>query len=326
MPDRPLVSIVTPTLNQGRFIEHALRSVRSQTYANVEHVVVDGGSVDGTLDILRAAGDAGEIRWQSEPDDGMYDAVNKGVALTTGEIVAYLNSDDALFPWAIESVVSAFERRPAIDLVFGDGVKVDEESGEQRVRLFPPFERTRLAHHESLMQPAVFARRRLLDRIGGFDARMRFVADLDAWLRASEGGATIAHIDEMLAVERIHAERLSSAQAAVMDEENRAMRATHTGTVDDAAGRARAKRRHRAWLRWNWSRFLVAAMVRRKRGPWAHFVREGGVTVSPKKVVSGQLPGRSGRLQKAARSRLAADILDVHPSPDVGKVPRPEGA
>lgn len=313
MPDRPLVSIVTPTLDQGQFIEHTLRSVRAQTYPNVEHVVVDGGSTDATLPLLRAAGDAGQIRWISEPDGGLYDAVNKGVGLTTGEIVAYLNSDDALLPWAVETAVAAFDTHPELDLVFGDGVKVDDDTGEQRLRLFPPFDRVRLAHYESLMQPAVFVRRRLLDRIGGFDAGMRYVADLDAWLRASAAGARIAHVDEVLAVERIHAARLSSARASVMAEENRAMRARHTGTPDPAPGRARAVRAHRAWLRWKWLRFLVAATFRPKRGPWSRFLREGGVTVNSRRIVSGQLPGRSSRLQKAVRSRMAADVLGVRP-------------
>ncbi len=177
------VSIVTPTRNQAAFIEHALRSVAAQTYAPIEHVVVDGVSTDGTVDVLRRH-EADGLRWVSEPDSGMYEAVNKGLTMATGEILGYLNSDDALLPWAVEAVVAAFEARPDVDIVYGDGVRLDERTGAQRLRLFPPFDRAAIAAFESLMQPAVFWRRRLTDRIGPFDASLRFVGDLDYWLRA----------------------------------------------------------------------------------------------------------------------------------------------
>ena len=109
--ERPLVSIVTPTLNQRRFIESALRSVSNQTYPRIEHVVVDGGSSDGTIDLLRRA-ESPSFQSISEPDRGMYEAINKGLRLANGEIVAYLNSDDAYLPWAVEAMVHAFEGRP----------------------------------------------------------------------------------------------------------------------------------------------------------------------------------------------------------------------
>ena len=102
MSTGPLVSIITPTLNQGRTIGATLESVRRQTYSRIEHIVIDGGSSDSTSDILAAAHQASGLIWRSEPDRGMYDAVNKGLRLATGEIVGYLNSDDLLLPWAVE--------------------------------------------------------------------------------------------------------------------------------------------------------------------------------------------------------------------------------
>ena len=112
MPIRPLVSIVTPTLNQAEYLGRTLGSVRRQTYPRIEHFVVDGGSTDATLHVLRAAESSAGMRWVSEPDDGMYDAINKGISRTTGEIVGYLNSDDLYFPWAVEAAVRVFESRP----------------------------------------------------------------------------------------------------------------------------------------------------------------------------------------------------------------------
>src|SRR5438034_1177291 len=159
----------------------------------------------------RIAASAG-IRWMSGPDDGMYDAVNKGLATASGDILAYLPSDDAYLPWAIETIVDRFASRPRLDLAFGDGITIEEDFGTQILRLYAPFDRISLANHASLMQPAVFWRRRLHERLGGFDARMRYVADLDYWLRAAAAGATMAHVAEVIALERVHEGRLSSAR------------------------------------------------------------------------------------------------------------------
>ncbi|HUG30651.1 MAG TPA: glycosyltransferase family 2 protein [Candidatus Limnocylindria bacterium] len=309
--DRPLVSIVTPTLDQGRFLEATLRSVRAQSYPRVEHIVIDGGSTDDSLDILRREGERGTIRWISEPDDGMYDAVNKGLALAEGEILAYIASDDAYLPWAIESVMRVFESRPMVDVVFGDGTKIEEETGIQRLRLFPPFDRVSLASYESLMQPAVFWRRRLFDRIGEFDTRMRYVADLDYWLRAGAAAARFAHLNEVIAIERIHAGRLSSAQADAMAAEGQQMRARHAGTDGGLADRKRAVARHMRWQRWLWWRFLVASRLRRLPGPWHRFLTEGDVIVRPRRVLSGSRPHKSKRLRNAVVSRVAADVMTV---------------
>ena len=309
---RPLVSIVTPTLNQGAYIEHALRSVRRQSYPSIEHIVIDGGSTDGTLDILRRAADDGAIRWISEPDRGMYDAVNKGLAMATGDVLAYLNSDDAYLPWAVETAVAAFEARPDVEVVFGDGVRVDEMAGSQRPRLFPPFDRRSLAHFESLMQPAVFWRRSVLERLGGFDDGLRYVADLDYWLRAAGSSATVLHLDEVIAVERVHGERLSEAHRDAMAAEDRAMRARHQAAVTggNPADRARAIRRHKAWQRLIWARFLLARLGGTARGPWRRFRAEGRLRISTWRILTAQLPrGRDRFLPNAVVSGLADEVL-----------------
>jgi len=310
--DGPLVSVVTPTLNQAQFIGATLRSVRAQTYPRIEHIVVDGGSTDGTVAILEreAEAAAGRLQWQSGRDRGMYDAINKGLALTKGDLLAFLASDDVWLPWAVEAVVQEFEARPDLDLVFGDGIKVYTEDGAQRLRLFAPFDRVSLANYESLMQPAVFWRRRVTDRIGGFDANMRYVADLDYWLRAAADGAKIAHLNEVIAIERIHDARLSIAQRDAMAAEDREMRAKHAGDRGGPAARARAKERHMRWQRIVWLRFVAASTFRFVPGPWHRFLREGQVTVRPRKALSGSRPHKSKRLRGAVVSRVAAEVLN----------------
>lgn len=288
--------------------------MRAQTYPRIEHVVVDGGSTDGTVEILRREAEAAEgmLHWQSGPDQGMYDGINKGLTLARGDILAYLNSDDAWLPWTVETVMRAFESKPDVDLVFGDGVKVDESDRAQRLRLFPPFDRISLANYESLMQPAVFWRRRLTDRIGGFDSGLRYVADLDYWLRAAGAGAKIAHVNEVIAVERIHSGRLSSAQAEAMAAEDREMRARHAREKGGPAGRQLAVSRHMRWQRWLWFRFVVASQLGHMPGPWHRFLREGEVKVRPRKALSGLRPHKSKRLRNAVVSRVAADVLHDH--------------
>lgn len=302
---------MTPTLNQGQYLEATIRSVRAQSYAEIEHIVVDGGSTDGTLEILGRSPEDGPLRWISEPDSGMYDAVNKGLALAKGDVLAYLPSDDAYMPWAVETVMRLFERHPDVDLVFGDGLKVDEPSGVQRLRLFPPFDRVSLANYESIMQPAVFWRRSLFQRVGGFDSGMRYVADLDYWLRASAAGARIAHINEVIAIERIHEGRLSSAQKDRMAAEDRDMRARHAGDRGGPDGRRRAAQRDSAWKQTLYRRFLLATYAARLGlpGPWSRFLRRGKVAVRSMRVLRGSQPHRGKQLHDAVVSRLAVEIL-----------------
>jgi hypothetical protein len=311
VPNRPLVSVITPTLNQAHFLEATLHSVRAQTYPRIEHIVVDGGSTDGTVDVLRREAELarGSLQWQSGPDRGMYDAINKGLALATGDVLAFLNSDDVWMPWAVEAVIDALESKPGVDLIFGDGIKVYETNGAQRLRLFPPFDRISLANYESLMEPAVFWRRRLSERIGGFDTTMRYVADLDYWLRAAASGARISHLSEVIAIERIHDARLSIAQRDAMAAEDQEMRAKHAGERGGPGGRQRAKDRDIRWQRILWLEFIAAASFRSVPGPWRRFLRDGKVKVRRRRALTGSRPEHTRMLQNAVISKLAGEVL-----------------
>jgi hypothetical protein len=227
----------------------------------------------------------------------MYDALNKGLAMASGEILGYLNCDDVATPWAVARVVRAFEENPDADVVFGDGLTIDETTGRQRLALVPPFEARAYASSGSLVQPAVFWRRRTLEQLGGFDAGLRFVGDLDYWLRL---GRTMrfVRVDEVLAVERHHDAALSRASADRMAVEAGEVRRRHQAALGATSARWRLASRIRAAI---WRRYLWIRLLGRIRGgaatagPWAGFLTQGQVRVSPLRVTAMFLPRLGAR-------------------------------
>lgn len=298
MAKAPLVSIVTPTLNQGRFIEQTIRSVKSQSYPGVEHIVVDGGSTDETLDILRQYEGSYNLRWLSEPDRGMYDAINKGMRLATGEVLAYLNSDDLYFPWTLAVVADHFRRHPETDLVYGDVLGIHERTGRQDIRFQPAFRYDFLLRAGSLVQPGVFWRRTVAEAAGEFDLSLRLAGDLDYWLRIGPD-RRYDRVEEILAIERDHDDTKRSSQWGVLIRESDVARAR----VD----RVRPARRRlglivgrfRAWLakRIYWIRFAMRVRGRDTRsGAWALFLSHSRVTFSWPRLLVAQVPWLGRRI------------------------------
>jgi glycosyltransferase involved in cell wall biosynthesis len=192
--DLPRVSVVVPSYNQGRFIEETIRSVLLQDYPNLELIVMDGGSRDGTVSILQRY-DSWIHCWLSEPDRGQTHAINKGLARATGEIFTYLNSDDLLHPGAVTRVVDAFQRNPDVAVVHGECVYVDEAGGElfrrsatvdgllDYLRIWERF-----ATGNYITQPEAFIRREALTRVGEFREDLHSVMDFEMWLRLLSHG------------------------------------------------------------------------------------------------------------------------------------------
>jgi glycosyltransferase involved in cell wall biosynthesis len=179
----PTFSIVTPSFNHALFIEKTIRSVLKQEYPKLEYLVVDGGSSDGTLDILKKF--AGHLKYISETDRGQADAINKGFSRCGGEILAWLNSDDTYAPGAVRAVAEIFAARPDIGVVYGNADFIDA-----RGNFIAPcahienFNRHRLLHYSDyLVQPAVFFRRALFESAGGLDALLNWAMDYDLWLK-----------------------------------------------------------------------------------------------------------------------------------------------
>lgn len=176
----PLVTVVTPCLNQGRFVDEAVRSVLDQDYPRIEHVVVDGGSTDGTLETLRRYD---HIRLISEPDDGQADALRKGFAIASGELFGWLNADDSYLPGAISAAVQKLQSRE-YGLVYG-GYRVVRENGETAFEVPPhPFDFDLLLDAKNFVpQPSAFFTREAYEAVSGVDARYHYAMDYDLWVR-----------------------------------------------------------------------------------------------------------------------------------------------
>lgn len=202
----PRITVVTPALNAAATIEKTLASVRSQGYPDVEHVVIDGGSTDGTLEILeRAEG----IRYVSEPDKGLSDAVNKGVKMATGEIVGWLNADDVYLPGALHRAGEAAAAHPDREWITGRCIIIDGDDQEIRrfVTRYKDFFLRRYSLPLYLVQnfvctPASWVRRRAFDEIGLFDERYKYSMDYEVFLRLARRGDPVV-IDEPLACFRM---------------------------------------------------------------------------------------------------------------------------
>ena len=201
--DPPLVSIVTPSLNQGRFLGDAIRSVLDQDYAPLEYLVVDGGSTDASLDVLRSY--EGRITWHSAADEGQAAAIARGFAETRGEILAWLNADDVYEKGAVARAVAFMRERTDVALAYGDAVFVDHDGRTLgRCEHVEPFDRDRLLNHKLIVaQPSAFFRRDAFEAVGGLDKSLRWTLDYDLWLRLSERFVA-AHIEAVLARVRIH--------------------------------------------------------------------------------------------------------------------------
>ena len=179
--DLPLVSIITPSFNQGRFIRQTIESVLSQDYPKLEYLVMDGGSTDETLDILRSYGN--RLTWRSAPDHGKAAAVNAGFRLVKGEIFGWVNSDDTYLPGAVTAAVTYLTAHPETAVVYGDAYYIDEQN--RVIGIYPTenFDQHRLAEACFICQPAAFFRRSAIETAGGLDTRLQYCMDYELWIR-----------------------------------------------------------------------------------------------------------------------------------------------
>jgi len=219
----PLVSIVTPSLNQGRFIRDNIESVKRQTYQRTEHLIMDGGSTDETRDVVTPYIDEDRLRWYSEPDAGQADAVNRGISRVRGSIVGWLNSDDAYFDeTAIERVVDTFRTSPDLDVCYGHVAYIDECNELLMVKSVARFSRTRLLRGCFLEQPGVFVRRRALEGESPLEIDLAYAMDYELWLRLSHKHE-FRLINCVIAADRTHPTRKMVLGAAPMASESAAV-------------------------------------------------------------------------------------------------------
>lgn len=238
LPARPLVSIIVPSYNQARFVRKTLDSILSQDYRPLEVLVIDGASTDGTVDILREFDGAPELRWLSEPDSGVVEAVNKGFALARGEVGAIQSSDDFYLPGAVAAGVAALQTDPAPAFAFGDVAKVDADGRELARTQFGPYSLEAVLSCESwIPQPSTFFRMDVAKSLGGWRAEVPYAADTDLWLRMALR-APAARIPRMMAERTMHDAQRDKQGARIVRDYARAI-ATLPG-LSEASPRVRS--------------------------------------------------------------------------------------
>jgi GT2 family glycosyltransferase len=222
------ITIITITYNSERYLPETIASVFSQDYLDLEYILVDGGSTDGTLDIIRghAANDS-RIRWISEPDQGISDAMNKGVALATGEVIAHLHSDDYYpAPDILSIVAGEFRRSPDAFWLTGGACLVGGHGQLLKKIHVRRYSYSKLVRSNFILHPATFIRRSAFMAAGGFSKSLKYAMDYDLWLRLAKFGAPMA-VNRPLACFRVHQGGLSSGEADKTFREEWSIRRTH---------------------------------------------------------------------------------------------------
>lgn len=207
-----LVSIITPSYNQAAYLEQTLLSVLNQDHAPIEYIVVDGASKDASVEIIKKYSDR-LAYWVSEKDGGQAEAINKGFARATGEIIAWLNSDDYYLPGAVSAAVKMFEANPEMVLVYGNMLAVDEYGKTFNTLTYKQLTLEDLLCFQIIGQPAVFMRRSALQKTDGLDSTFHFLLDHFLWIQLAQHGK-ILHADQTWAAARYHAEAKNRAKAA----------------------------------------------------------------------------------------------------------------
>lgn len=211
LSDMPKVSIVTPSFKQAGYIGRTIDSTLGQNYPNLEYFIQDGGSPDGTMEVLNGYGNR-ITGWESKPDGGQSQAINLGFAHTTGEIMAWLNADDILLPGAIHTIVDYFNSHPEIDVVYGNRLLIDENDMKIGRWIMPGHDSEVLSWADFVPQETMFWRRRIWDKVGGqIDESFNFAMDWDLLIRFRDAGAKFAHIPRFLGAFRIHEHQKTSA-------------------------------------------------------------------------------------------------------------------
>lgn len=210
------ISVVTPSYNQAEFIRDTLDSVKRQTHPNVQHIVMDGGSTDGTLDILDSYEDTYDLTCTSEPDEGQSDAINKGFERASGDIVAWLNSDDTYFDINVLSRVAAYFERHDADIIYGDLAYLDADSTVTGIDIRPDFDADKLPYRILIGQPATFFRQDVVEA-EKLDTELDYSMDYEYWLRLEES-FDFRHVQDVIAGFRSYEAQKSQNQAAMAAE------------------------------------------------------------------------------------------------------------
>jgi GT2 family glycosyltransferase len=239
LPKQLLISIVTPSYNQAKYIEQTIRSVLEQDYPRVEYLVVDGMSTDDSVEIIKNYASRGGVTpplpsnrqkqasglqsrridwWVSEKDSGQGEAINKGLARAKGDIIAWLNSDDTYLSGTFTNVVKVFQENPDVVMVYGDMLAIDENGQTINTLRYKQLSLQDLLCFQIIGQPSVFFRREVLEQAHGLDTTFHFLLDHHLWIRIAQHGK-ILHVPQIWSAARYHAEAKNRAKAAEFGQE-----------------------------------------------------------------------------------------------------------
>lgn len=237
-----LVSIITPSYNQAAYLEQTILSVLEQDFPNIEYIVIDGASTDGSVDIVKKYADRFAY-WVSEKDRGQAEAINKGFTRATGDVIAWLNSDDYYMQGAVSAAVQIFEKNPEVVLVYGDMLAVDEHGKTFNTLTYGQLNLEDLLCFQIIGQPSVFMRRSALQKTSGLNLDFHFLLDHLLWIHIAKHGQ-ILHVNQIWSAARYHAEAKNRAKAAEFGRE--AFRILEVAAQDDVLVSALANVKRRA--------------------------------------------------------------------------------
>lgn len=245
MNEYPRISIVTPSFNQGRFIEETIRSILNQTYTNFEYIIIDGGSTDDSVDLIKRYEDKLSY-WISEPDKGQSDAINKGFKRATGEILCWVNSDDVLFPSCLEAIAKCYAKKDKPEIIHAWGVYINDEGKITRLIRVP--RQRRFFFFRGMWvapSPTIFFRASSFWRVGGLDVGLRLSMDLGLWMRMMKAGARLELVPKYLGAFRWHSS--SKTSLSLSERGPRKSENPETRKILDEALPNLPERRRRRW-------------------------------------------------------------------------------
>jgi len=258
-------SIVTPSYNQAEFIARTIESVATQEGASLDHVIFDGGSTDGTVEVMRGLPQT--FRWTSERDGGQADAVNKGIRASDGEIIGWLNSDDVYYPGTLAAVEAYFIAHPDVDVLYGMADHIDRDDRPFEAYPTAEFDLEHLTERCFICQPATFFRRSAVDTWGLLDDTLHFCMDYELWMRFALGGAKFGYLEQKLAGSRMYETNKTLGSRVKVHREINDMMKKRLGRVPDT------------WL-YNYAHALVEAKIDRTANPGKFALRIGAESIN----------------------------------------------
>jgi len=241
----PRISVVTPSLNQGSFIEETIQSILNQTYTNFEYIIIDGGSTDGSVNLIKRYEDK-LTYWISEPDKGQADAINKGFKRATGEVLCWVNSDDVLFPASLEVIAKCYVKKDEPEIIHAWGVYINH--GGKITRLIRVPRQKRFFFFAGIWvvpAPTVFFKASSIWKVGGLDVRLRLSMDLDLWVRMMKARARVEIVHKYLGAFRWHSS--SKTSISLKEKGSRKLENPESSKILDEVLPNFPERRRRRW-------------------------------------------------------------------------------